>query len=163
MWKILIYNSLISSRIFPDEQKGCHKRTSGTEELLCIDRLILNESKTRRENLAMTWIDCKKAYDMVLESWILHCLKMYKIPDQITQFIEKIMQTWRVKLTSGGQSLLEVKIKRDTFQEHALSPLLFVIALMPLNHIFRKCSSRYKFSKSQEKINHLMYGLPYVW
>ena len=36
-------------------------------------------------------------------------------------------------------------------------PSLFIIAMMPHNHILRKCSVGYKFSKSQEKINHLMY------
>ena len=29
--------------------------------------------------------------------------------------------------------------------------------MMPLNHIFRKCTVGYKLSKSQEKINYLMY------
>ena len=29
--------------------------------------------------------------------------------------------------------------------------------MMPLNHILRKCTARYKLSRSQEKINHLMY------
>ena len=29
--------------------------------------------------------------------------------------------------------------------------------MMPLNHILRKCSAGYKLSRSQEKINHLMY------
>ena len=29
--------------------------------------------------------------------------------------------------------------------------------MMPLNHILRKCTARYNLSKSQEKINHLMY------
>ena len=95
MWKTLtqimekIYNSLISRGIFPDEQKGCRKRTRSTEDLLYIDQHILNKSKTRRKNLAMAWIDYKKANDMVPQSWILHCLKMYKIPDQVVQFIEK--------------------------------------------------------------------------
>ena len=28
---------------------------------------------------------------------------------------------------------------------------------MPLNHILRKCTARYKLSKSQENINQLMY------
>ena len=28
---------------------------------------------------------------------------------------------------------------------------------MPLTHIFRKCTAGYKLSRSQEKINHLMY------
>ena len=29
--------------------------------------------------------------------------------------------------------------------------------MMPLNYILRNCSAGYKLSKSQEKINHLMY------
>ena len=29
--------------------------------------------------------------------------------------------------------------------------------MITLNHIFRKCTPRYKLSTSQEKINHLMY------
>ena len=66
------------------------------------------------------------------------------------------MQTWRVELTAGGQSLAEVKIQRGIFQGDALSPLLFMIAMMPLNHILRKCTAGYK-PKSQENINHLMY------
>ena len=35
--------------IFPDEQKGCCKRTRGTEELLYIDQHILNETKTKKK------------------------------------------------------------------------------------------------------------------
>ena len=87
MWKILtaqiaeIYYSLISRGIFPEEQKWYRKRTRDKEELLNIDQNILNESKTRLKNLAMIWIDYKKAYDMVPQSWMLICLKMYKMTD----------------------------------------------------------------------------------
>ena len=63
-----IYFSLTSRRLFPEEQKGCCKESSGTEELLYMDERILNKSKTRRKNLAMTWTDYKKAYDMVPQS-----------------------------------------------------------------------------------------------
>ena len=100
MWKILtaqireeIYYSLISRGIFPGEQKGCCKRTRGTEEQLYLDQHPLNESKTLRKNIAVAWIDYKKVYDMVLQRWILHCLKMYKIPDLVIQFIKKTMKT----------------------------------------------------------------------
>ena len=65
------------------------------------------------------------------------------------------MKTWRVELS--GQSLAEVKIQRGIFQVDVLSSLLFVRAMMPLNHILRKCTAGYKLSKSQEKINQLMY------
>ena len=84
---------------------------------------------------------------MVPQSWILYCLKMYKIPNQVIQFIKNTMQTWRVELTVGEQRLAEVKIQRGIFQEDALSPLLFVIAMMPLNQILRKCTTGYKLSK----------------
>ena len=75
---------------------------------------------------------------------------MYKIPDQVVQFIEKTMETWTVDLTAGEKSFAEVKIQRGIFQGDALSPLLFVIAMMPLSHILRKCTAGYKPSKSQK-------------
>ena len=90
---------------------------------------------------------------MVPQSCILHCLKMYKTPNQ---FIEKTMQTWRVELIAG-QSLAEVMIQKGIFQGDSPSLFLFVIAMMPLNYILRKCTAGYKLSKSQEKFNHLMY------
>ena len=155
-WKILtaqiredVYYSLISCGLFSDEQKGCRKGSRGTAELLYIDQRILNESKDRRKNLAM-------AYDMVLQSWIINCLKMYKISHEIINFIEKTMKNWRVKLTAGGKSLAETKIQKRIFLGDTLSPLLFIIAMMPLNHVLRKCTARYKLSRSQEMINHLM-------
>ena len=67
------------------------------------------------------------------------------------------METYRMEFTAGGKSLAEARIQRGIFQGGALSPLLFVIALMPFNHILGICTGRYKLSKSQEKINHLMY------
>ena len=105
----------------------------------------------------MAWIDYKNAYNMVPQSWIIHCLKMYKISHEVINFIEQTMKTWRVELTVGGISIAETKIQRGLFHGDALSSLLFIIAMMPLNHILRKCAAGYKISRSQKKINHLMY------
>ena len=133
MWEIItaqirkkIYYLLTSRRLFPDEQKGCRKGSRSTAELLYKDQHILNESKTRRENLAMSWFDYKKAYDMVLQSWIIHCLKMYKISHEVINFFEKTMQNWRVELTAEGRSLAETKIQRGIFQEDTLLPIIFL-------------------------------------
>ena len=98
----------------------------------------------------MTWIDNKNAYDTAPQS----SLKMYKIPGQVIQFIEKTMQTWRVELTPGGKSLAEVKDPKrhipgrctiticdshDTTQQHPLEMhRLFktqLIAGKKLNHL----------------------------
>ena len=58
------------------------KDARDTGELLNINH-ILNESKTRWKNQALARIDNKKAYDMVLQSWILHCLKCIRYPTEL--------------------------------------------------------------------------------
>ena len=62
-----------------------------------------------------------------------------------------------MELTPGGKSLAEENINRGIFQGDAVSPLLFVIAMMTLNHNLRKCTAGYTLSKSQEKIKNFMY------
>ena len=60
----------------------------------------------------MAWIDYKKAYDMVPLSRIIYGLKIYKISDEVINFIDKTMKTWRVEMTGGGRRLAEDP-KRD--------------------------------------------------
>ena len=62
-----------------------------------------------------------------------------------------------MKLTAGGRSSVEAMIQIGICQGDAQSPLPFTIAMMPVNHILRKCTAGYKLSRSLEKINHLMY------
>ena len=164
MWKIFtaqireeIYYSLTNHGLFPEEEEVYRKGSRGTVELLYIDQHILNESKTRRKKLAMACIDYKMVYDMVPQTWIIKCLKMYKISHEVINFSEKTMKTRRVELTAGGKSLTETKIQISIFQSDALSPLLFIISMMPLNPLLRKCTAGHKLSRSEEKINHLMY------
>ena len=61
-----IYFSLTSRGLFTEEQKGT------TGGLRYIDQHILNEGKTRRKNLAIARVDYKKAYYMVLQSWVIN-------------------------------------------------------------------------------------------
>ena len=50
------------------------------------------------------------------------------------------MENWKVESTTEKKTLAEVEIQKVIFQVDALSLLLFVIAMMPLNHILRKCT-----------------------
>ena len=63
----------------------------------------------------------------------------------------------RVELTAGGKRLTEVKIQREIFQVDVISLLLFIIAMIPLNPILKKCTGGYKLHKLQENIYNLMY------
>ena len=112
MWKILmaqnreeIYESLIYRGLFPEEQNGCHKGNRDREELLYIDQHIINDSKTRRKNLTMAWIDYKKAYDMIPQSWTAHCFKMNKMPDEVIKFIEKNNRNMVSRIDSRRKNL----------------------------------------------------------
>ena len=60
-------------------------------------------------------------------------------------------------MSYGRGTLAEVNIRRGIFQGDSFSPLLFVIALIPLTLILRKYKSGYTCSRTKEKINHLLY------
>ena len=62
------YDVKNTNGLLPGKQKVCRKGFRGTGEVIYIDQHFLNESKIRRKNLAMAWIDCKKAYDMISQS-----------------------------------------------------------------------------------------------
>ena len=76
-----VYQMLLESDILRVEQKGCRKKRRGTNDQLLIDKMILNDSKRRQKNLAMAWVDYKKAYDMVPHSWIVECLQLAQVPE----------------------------------------------------------------------------------
>ena len=59
------YRHLGQQKLLPEEQKGWRKECRGTNDLLFIDRAVITEVKSVKKNLAMTWIDGKKTYDMV--------------------------------------------------------------------------------------------------
>ena len=67
--------------ILPEEQRGCRKKLRRTSDELFIDRAIMKEVKFRNKNLAMGWIDNKKAYDRIPPSWNMECLKMFGIAE----------------------------------------------------------------------------------
>ena len=99
MWKLLtnvitdqIYAHLDQEMLLPEEQKGCRKGSRGTNDLLYIDRAIIKEVKSRNRNLAMTWIDYKKAYDMVPHSWIIECLDLFGVAENIKSLLVNNME-----------------------------------------------------------------------
>ena len=51
--------------ILPEEQKGCSRMSKGSGDNLYEDKMLLQEVKRRKKNLAMGWIDYRKAYDLV--------------------------------------------------------------------------------------------------
>ena len=78
--------------------------------------MVMEEVMQRKRNVAMAWVDYKKAYDMVPHSWIKECLNMFGIADNIKELLINSMDTWRTELTSCGESIGEVRIRGGIFQ-----------------------------------------------
>ena len=57
----------------------------------------------------------------------------------------------------NGENLCEVKIKRGIFQGDSLSPLLFVMAMIPLTFLLRRETFGFKFKGHDTVINHLFF------
>ena len=152
MWKLMtgtiaasIYNFLDVNNQLPVEQKGCRKKSRRTKDQLLIDKTIL--CGCRNKHLGMTY--------MVPQSWIMENLKHVGVSDNILEFVKRSMTNWQMELTSCGESLAKVSIRRGIFQGDSLWPLLFVICTIPLSHVLRKTKARYTLERG-EKINHLL-------
>ena len=67
---------------------------------------------------------------MVPHSWIIECLDLFGIAENIKSLLVNSMKKWKVMLCSGNSELGEVEIKRGIFQGDSLYPLVFVLALI---------------------------------
>ena len=60
----------------------------------------------------MAWIDYKKASDMVPHLWIIECLDLFGVAENIKSLLESSMEKWKVMLCSGRQHMSFQKAKR---------------------------------------------------
>ena len=79
---------------------------------------------------------------MVQQGWIINCLKMYKISDEVMNFMEKTVE---LIVENCGINWLKRRSKEVYSRE------------IRYHHYYLKCTGGYKLSKLQEKINYLMY------
>ena len=65
---------------------------------------------------------------MVPHSWIIKCLDLFGVAENIKSLLVNSMKKWKVMLCSGNFELGEVEIKRGIFPGDSLSPSVFVLA-----------------------------------
>ena len=76
-------------RNLPGEQKDCRRQSRGTKDQLMIYKMVMKNCKRKLINLSVVWIDYTTAYP---HSWILQCLKIFKVVDNISNVIEKSLK-----------------------------------------------------------------------
>ena len=98
IWKLLTgiisdktYDHLEENKLLPEEQKGSRRKCQGTKDQLAIERCILQNCRKRKANLSIAWLDYKKVYNMVPNSWIITTMGMVGLADNIIGFIKQII------------------------------------------------------------------------
>ena len=98
LWKLLtgiisehLHRFLEEKKILPEEQKGCERNSKGTKDQLLLDKAVLRDCKRRSTNLAMTWIDCRKSYDMIPHSWISEYRGVFGVAGNTKNFLVNSM------------------------------------------------------------------------
>ena len=67
------------------------------------------------------------------------------------------MELWKTQITINNELIGECNIRRGIFQGDSLSPLLFIIAMLPLSTILNNTNKGYKLNSDGLKMNHLLY------
>ena len=75
-------------------------------------------------------------------------MEIVGVSGNIRQFLRVAMASWKTVLIVNGQVLDYAHIRRGIFQADSLSPLLYVIAMIPMTIIFRQTELGYQTSKS---------------
>ena len=66
------------------------------------------------------------------------------------------MNQWQVELSAGGRTLGSINV-RGIFQGDCLSPLLFVLALIPLSMVLRRVKAGYDLASRKGLLNNILF------
>ena len=73
------------------------------------------------------------------------------------------MRSWWVELATGEENLGEADKRQGIFHGDVLSPLWFVVCLLPLAHVLQSdVMPGYHFASNRQKVNHLLLWWPEV-
>ena len=82
---------------------------------------------------------------------------MFGIANNVQDFLNNSMKSWKLELNASGKTLGEVDIRRGIFQGDSLSPLLFVLCMVPLTWLLRRAKAESESGSKGFKLNHLLF------
>ena len=129
------YNRMLLNRIRPhlDEklrpnQCGFRENRSTVSQILALRRII-EGIHDQNLNAVMTFIDFKKAFDMIHRGKMIKILKAYGIPDIIVRAIEDTYHNTSAKVITPDGDTEQFDIYGGVLQGDTLAPYLFITVL----------------------------------
>jgi len=122
-----IYKHLDTNKLLTEEQKGFIRNCQSCKEQLIINSAILEQAHKNKRNMYIAYSDCRKAFDSVPHSWLIHVLQIYKLNPQIINLLQHLMKKWittlQVKVKNHRIMSDTIRIQRGIYQGDSLSPL----------------------------------------
>ena len=145
-----------NNNIVMEEQAAVKIGSWGCTDQLLKNKIVYEEVTKNRRNLTTVWLDYRKAFDSVPQSWIIESLQLAKVPDKIIDVIKMLMSKWRTKLYLYGDKAtietLEIEYHKGVLQGDMLSSILFVLSVNPLSYILHK-KEGYKLGTGTKRCN----------
>ena len=82
-----IYGHLETSTFLQNKQKVCCRESIATKDELLIDKTISRNCRKVKRNVAIRFIDYKKAYIVVSHSWLKEKIKIMGVADNVSQLL----------------------------------------------------------------------------
>ena len=93
----------------------------------------------------MAWIDYKKVFNFVPHSWINECMTLFGTEDNVRNFLQKNMEQCNLLLTSNGEDIGEVNVKRDISGRQSFT----TVTARKTIFSFSQCSGKMIFPKKK--------------
>ena len=129
------YNRMLLNRIRPHlddklrpSQCGFREKRSTVSQILALRRII-EGIQDKNLTAVMTFIDFKKAFDMIHRGKMIKILRAYGIPDIIVKAIEDTYHSTKAKVVTPDGDTEEFDIYGGVLQGDTLAPYLFIIVL----------------------------------
>ena len=84
-------------------------------------------------------------------------LDVLKVAGNLKGFLVNSIQDWKTVLTATSKMLSEFHIRQRIFQGDSLSPLHFIIGMIPLSILLKREKLGYLFGPDGKLINHLLF------
>lgn len=130
-----IYNKLILNRIVPfldpllrRNQNGFRKGRGTLSQILSIRR-ILEEMRKLNKDVAICFVDFKKAFDSISRKRMFDIIKLYGVPDKIVSAIKALYTSTKAKVVSPDGDTEMFDIQAGVLQGDTLAPFLFILVL----------------------------------
>ncbi|KAL6121493.1 hypothetical protein NUSPORA_01581 [Nucleospora cyclopteri] len=106
-----------------------------------------------------TWIDVKKAFDLIDHNYLISCIEKFNLPKWILIFLKSITPRWNIAIQLCKNLIINKKVERSIFQEDSFSTFLFVLCMYPLSRKLTRLYPKEMFRKIVKIIHKTIFCL----